>query len=111
MLAGFSQGGAIALQTGLRYPRKLARHHGALDLPAARRKLRRGSRAGQPQDADLHGARHAGPVVPYEMAARSRDVLVQHGYDVEWHEYPMPHSVCLEEIADIARMAARRVLK
>ena len=41
-------------------------------------------------------------VVPYAMGARSRDLLVQHGYDVEWHEYPMEHSVCLEEIAHIA---------
>jgi phospholipase/carboxylesterase len=44
------------------------------------------------------------------MGARSRDVLVQQGYDVEWHEYPMQHSVCLEEIADIATWL-KRVLK
>jgi phospholipase/carboxylesterase len=41
-------------------------------------------------------------VVPYAMASRSKEVLVQHGYNVEWHEYPMPHSVCLEEIRDIS---------
>ena len=40
-------------------------------------------------------------VVPYAMGARSRDLLIEQGYDVEWHEYPMQHSVCLEEIAHI----------
>jgi len=35
------------------------------------------------------------------MAALSRDILLQHGYAVEWHEYPMPHSVCIEEIGHI----------
>jgi phospholipase/carboxylesterase len=41
-------------------------------------------------------------VVPYDMGVRSRDLLMQHGYNVEWHEYPMQHSVCLEEMAHIA---------
>ena len=46
-------------------------------------------------------------VVPYAMGARSRDLLVQAGYDVEWHEYPMAHSVCPEEIAHIGAWLKR----
>jgi phospholipase/carboxylesterase len=41
-------------------------------------------------------------VVPYQMGVRSRDLLLQHGYDVKWREYPMQHSLCLEEIEHIA---------
>src|ERR671915_372938 len=41
-------------------------------------------------------------VIQIAMGAQSRDILVQNGYDVEWHEYPMAHSVCLEEIRDIS---------
>jgi phospholipase/carboxylesterase len=52
-----------------------------------------------------HGTEDA--VIPFEMAAKSRDVLTAHGYDVEWHEYPMPHSVCLEEIQDVASWMKR----
>jgi phospholipase/carboxylesterase len=48
-------------------------------------------------------------VIALEMATLSRDILRQHGYDVEWHDYPMAHSVCLEEIADIGAWL-RRVL-
>ena len=43
------------------------------------------------------------PVIPLSWAMRSRDRLIALGYAVEWHEYPMPHSVCAEEIADIGR--------
>ena len=74
VLAGFSQGGAIALQTGLRYPEKLAGDHGALDLSAARRRAAAGSLAGQQEDSDFHGARHL----------RSRRGL-RHGHDLARH--------------------------
>jgi phospholipase/carboxylesterase len=43
------------------------------------------------------------PVVPYAMGRGSRDLLQQAGYALEWQEYPMQHSVCLEEVADIGR--------
>ena len=42
------------------------------------------------------------PVVPYVRGTQSRDLLQQLGYQIEWHEYPMQHSVCLEELGDIA---------
>jgi phospholipase/carboxylesterase len=50
------------------------------------------------------------PVVPYLMGAGSKTVLTGLGYDVDWHEYPMQHSVCAEEVRDIGAWL-RRVLK
>ena len=52
-----------------------------------------------------HGTQDA--VVAYAMGARSKDLLVQAGYDVEWHEYPMQHSVCLEEIGHVGAWLKR----
>jgi phospholipase/carboxylesterase len=103
VLAGFSQGGAIALQTGLRYSKKLA---GVMALstylPLAETLANEASQANRGTPIFMaHGTDDG--VIPLEMAARSRDVLVQHGYHVEWREYPMAHSVALEEIRDIAQ--------
>ncbi|HYC45114.1 MAG TPA: alpha/beta fold hydrolase [Burkholderiales bacterium] len=101
VLAGFSQGGAIALQTALRHPQKLA---GVMALstylPLAESFAAEATAENRRTPIFMaHGTED--PVIQYPLAARSRDVLEQHGYDVEWHEYPMPHSVCLEEIRDI----------
>jgi phospholipase/carboxylesterase len=109
VLAGFSQGGAIALQTGLRYPEKLAGIMAlSTYLPLAE------SLASEATDCNrqtpvfmAHGLQDG--VIAYEMATRSRDILAQHGYAVEWHDYRMTHSVCLEEIEDIGSWL-RRVL-
>ncbi|MDH5537262.1 MAG: alpha/beta hydrolase [Betaproteobacteria bacterium] len=101
LLAGFSQGGAMALQTGLRHAQRLA---GVMALstylPLA------GSFAAEAAPANArtpvfmaHGT--LDPMVPHAMGLSSRDLLKQAGYDIEWHEYPMKHSVCLEEIGDI----------
>jgi len=101
VLAGFSQGGAMALQTGLRYPEQLA---GVMALscylPCA------DSFAAEAAPANLktplfiaHGTED--PVVPYQMGAHSRALLEKSGYAVDWHQYPMAHSVCLEEVRDI----------
>jgi phospholipase/carboxylesterase len=109
VLAGFSQGGAIALQTGLRYPERLAGIMAlSTYLPLA---------AVLPQEAApanrrtpifmAHGLYD--PVVPYLMGTTSRMTLTGLGYGVEWHEYPMPHSVCAEEVAEIGAWL-RRVL-
>jgi phospholipase/carboxylesterase len=101
VLAGFSQGGAIALHLGLREPRRLA---GVIALstylPLARALTREKSAA----NADLpifmaHGDHD--PVIPLEYAEASRRILEREGYGVEWHTYPMPHSVCAPEIAAI----------
>jgi phospholipase/carboxylesterase len=102
VLAGFSQGGAIALQTGLRYPEKLAGIMAlSTYLPLAETLAAEATAENRATPIFMaHGTQDG--VVPYAMASRSKEVLVQHGYNVEWHEYPMPHSVCLEEIRDIS---------
>ena len=103
VLAGFSQGGAIALQTALRHGERLA---GVLALSTYLPLPDTVEREASPVNRDLpifmaHGRQD--PVIPLSLATRSRDTLVSLGYEVEWHDYAMPHSVCAEEIADIAR--------
>ncbi len=101
VLAGFSQGGAIALQAGLRYPQRLA---GILalstyiPLAAVLAAERTAANAAVPIMM-AHGLHD--PVVPLALAERSRDQLQGLGYTVDWHSYPMPHAVCPAEIADI----------
>ena len=103
VLAGFSQGGAVALQTGLRHPERLA---GILALssylPLPDTLAQEASEANRDLPIFMsHGTQD--PVIPLSWAARSRDHLVALGYAVEWREYPMPHSVCAEEIEDVGR--------
>jgi phospholipase/carboxylesterase len=107
LLAGFSQGGAVALQTGLRYPQKLAGIMAlSTYLPLAESFADEATAENRKTPIFMaHGTED--PVIPFEMSTRSRDILLQHGYDVDWHEYPMPHSVCLEEIQDIASWMKR----
>ena len=98
VLGGFSQGCAMALLAGLRYPERLA---GLVCmsgyLPLA------GSTAAERHDANAlvpifmaHGQRDG--VIPIDRASASRDALAKLGYSVQWHEYPMEHSVCMEEV-------------
>jgi phospholipase/carboxylesterase len=101
MLAGFSQGGAMALQTGLRYPDALA---GVMALSCYLPCAASFAAEATPANAKTplfiaHGTQD--PVVPYAMGRQSCDLLVQSGYAVQWREYPMQHSVCLEEVRDI----------
>jgi phospholipase/carboxylesterase len=109
VLAGFSQGGAIALQTGLRYPEKLAGIMAlSTYLPLAETLASEATDCNRQTPLFMaHGLQDG--VIGHEMAVRSRDILAQHGYAVEWHEYPMAHSVCLEEIEHIGSWL-RRVL-
>ena len=107
VLAGFSQGGAVALQTGLRHPEPLA---GIMALSTYLPLAGSFAQEATPTNAKTsvfmaHGTQD--PVVPYAMGKSSRDHLQQAGYAVEWHDYPMQHSVCLEEIADIGRWLCR----
>jgi phospholipase/carboxylesterase len=107
VLAGFSQGGAIALQTGLRYADPLA---GVMALstylPLADALPREASAANMKIPVFMaHGAYD--PVVPFVMGSNSHEFLARLGYRVEWHEYPMQHSVCPEEIQDIAEWLKR----
>jgi phospholipase/carboxylesterase len=109
VLAGFSQGGAIALQTGLRHAERLA---GVLALstylPLAGTLAAEASSANR--DVPIFMA-HGGfdDVIPIARAQQSRALLEALGYAVSWREYPMPHSVCAEEIADVAAWLVSRL--
>jgi phospholipase/carboxylesterase len=101
VLAGFSQGGAIALQTGLRHPERVAGIMAlSTYLPIADKFAAEASKANR--DAPIfmaHGSHD--PVIPLARAEQSRGLLQTLGYGVEWREYPMQHSVCPEEVSDI----------
>jgi phospholipase/carboxylesterase len=101
VLAGFSQGGAIALQTGLRHPERIA---GIMALstyvPVAEKLSAEASAANRHVPIFMAHGTHD-PVIPLARAEQSRGLLESLGYPVEWHEYGMPHSVCPEELADI----------
>jgi len=102
VLAGFSQGGAMALQTGLRYPERLA-GLAALScfLPLGDTLPAEASSANRDVPIFMaHGRRD--PMIPIARGQDSRDRLLALGYRVDWREYPMPHSVCVEEIADLS---------
>ncbi|MCK6375926.1 MAG: alpha/beta hydrolase [Zoogloea sp.] len=101
VLAGFSQGGAIALHTALRHANRLA---GVLALstylPLA------DTLAGEASEANrdvpifmAHGT--ADPVIPHDFARRSADQLTAAGYPLAWKSYRMEHSLCMEEVRDI----------
>ena len=109
VLAGFSQGGAMALFTALRWPERLGGVVGlscylplAATLPAE----------AHPANAALpvflaHGS--LDPIVPPSLGEGSRDLLRSRGYDVEWHTYPMPHSVCAAEVDALREWLLRAV--
>lgn len=108
ILAGFSQGGVIALQCGLRYPKSLG---GILALstylPLA-----------HTLPTEIHEANRALPIflahgtedeiIPIAWARNSRQILGQYQYSVEWHEYFMGHTVCPEEVHDIASFLSQK---
>lgn len=102
VLAGFSQGGAMALQTGLRHPERLA---GIVALSCYLPLGDTFAAEASPANHDVpifmaHGTDD--PVIPLGRARRSRDKLADLGYRVTWREYPMPHSVCSAEVEDLA---------
>ncbi|MGH8846725.1 MAG: alpha/beta hydrolase [Polaromonas sp.] len=109
VVAGFSQGCALALMTGLRHPERLAGIAGLSGyLPLADKTAAERSAANQDVPIFLaHGSRDGVVLLP--RATASRDALTALGYPVEWHEYLMEHSVCPQEIADLGRWL-RRVL-
>ena len=103
ILAGFSQGGAIALHTGLRYQKPLAGIMGlSTYLPLT-----------DTLEKEIHPANRETPIlqmhglydqiIPLALAENTSTILQQFGYTSEFHTYPMEHSVCVEEIADISK--------
>lgn len=103
VLAGFSQGCAMALLTGLRHGERLAGIAGLSGyLPLAQHTAAERSDASALTPIFMgHGVQDE--VVAIERGRASRDLLAQQGYAVEWHEYAMGHSVSLDEIADLNR--------
>ena len=109
ILAGFSQGGAMAYSAGLTHPERLA---GIIALscylpsPAL-------------LEAELSAANRSTPIfaahgdfddiVPLRLGTDARDLLLASNYKVDWHSYPMPHSVCMDEIIAIGRWLAQRL--
>ena len=101
VLAGFSQGGAVSLYTAPRYPERLA---GVMALSTY---LPFTARLGEERLMEnlatpvfmAHGL--TDPTLPFALGLESRDRLMRLGFTVEWHQYPMAHSVCPAEIVDI----------
>ena len=107
VLAGFSQGGAMALFTALREPERLA---GVLALSTYVPLAATLEDEAHPANAAVpifmaHGT--LDPIVPTPLGEAARDLLRSRGYDVEWHTYPMPHSVCADEVIDIREWLLR----
>jgi phospholipase/carboxylesterase len=103
VLAGFSQGCAMTLMTGLRHAERLAGLvglSGYLPLAAQLEVERHDANRATPIFL-AHGTQD--PVIPIARARQSRDILTATGHAVEWHEYPMAHSVCAAEIVDLNR--------
>jgi phospholipase/carboxylesterase len=106
VLAGFTQGGAIALQTGLRYSSRLAGIVALSTYLTLEDSLDAEASAANRTTPILMGHGTQDPVIPLQLAERSRDALARRGYSVAWQAWPMPHSVCAEEVEAIAAFLA-----
>jgi len=109
VLAGFSQGGAIVLQTGLRYPKKLA---GIMVLSSYVPLKESLSAEKHPANLEIpvyYGHGRQDDIISIDHARQSHALLVSEGYEVEWNEYDMPHAVIPDQIDDIGDWL-RRVL-
>jgi phospholipase/carboxylesterase len=109
ILAGFSQGGAVVLQAGLRHPTRLG---GVLALSTYLPLRDVVAREVSAANRDLpilmcHGS--ADPMVPLALGERSRDILKGLDYPVDWRTYPMQHQVCAQEIVDISQWLQARL--
>jgi phospholipase/carboxylesterase len=108
VLAGFSQGGVIALHLGLRHREPLG---GIMALSTYVHDAEHLTDEISLENIDVpifmaHGV--LDPMIPITRAITSRETLRALNYDVEWHEYRMGHSVCPQEVADIARWMSAR---
>ncbi|HZX24203.1 MAG TPA: alpha/beta fold hydrolase [Woeseiaceae bacterium] len=108
VLAGFSQGGAVAIHTALRYPERLA---GLIALstwmPLGESLAGEGSAANRDLPVFMaHGRQD--PMVPVALGEQTREALAAAGYPLDWQTYDMPHAVCPAEIADISAWLQER---
>ena len=109
IIAGFSQGGAVAYEVGLAYPERLG---GILALStyfATEATVNRSAANADIPISIYHGT--FDPVVPESLGVRSVETLKAMGYDPTYQTFPMEHSVCLEEVLDIGRFIHRHVLR
>ncbi len=107
LIGGFSQGCAMTFQTGLRYPEKLGGLlclSGYLPLEDSFEAERSEANKNIPI---YYGHGREDQVIPITRAQQTLALLQKNGYNVEWHEYDMPHSVCMEEIIDISNFLKR----
>jgi phospholipase/carboxylesterase len=107
VIAGFSQGGAIALQTALRYPQRLAGVM-ALSTYLPLHDTLAGEASAANRDVPIlmcHGQQDS--VVPLQLGKLSLDLLLATGYSVDFRTYDMPHSVCMDEVRDISAWLSR----
>jgi phospholipase/carboxylesterase len=109
VLAGFSQGGAMALYSGTRYPEKLAGVMGLSCYMLLESQFATERTAANHATPIFLGHGTQDPVVSPLLGEATRRMLEKEGYAVEWHAYPMPHSVCPQEVADIADWLRRVV--
>jgi len=110
VLAGFSQGGVLALQTALRQSKPLA---GLMALSSylpmsPMVEVERNAASNSVPIFMGHGI--TDNIVPLALGKMSRDTLIKLGYEVDWHQYTMPHSVCAEELADVGVWLKRVLL-
>jgi phospholipase/carboxylesterase len=105
VLAGFSQGGVIALETATQHQDRVG---GAIALSCYTALPHALPEAIRPFPVFMgHGIQD--PVVPCALGLAGRNLLEAKGYSVEWHSYPMPHSVCRDEIQDIRNWLMRKL--
>jgi len=102
VLAGFSQGGAIVLHTALRYPRRLAGVVALSTYVPLQKDLERETSEENRAIPVFMAHGRFDDIIPLARAAASRDLLAGMGYKVDWREYAMPHSVCMEEIGHVS---------
>ncbi len=107
VLAGFSQGGALALYTALRWPERLA---GLVAMSCYLPLPFKLPAEAHPANAAIpvfmaHGT--ADPVVPFDLGEAARDLLLAKGCDVSWHEYQMQHGLCAQEVTDLREWLLR----
>jgi len=108
-LAGFSQGGAVAYTTALTHPERLA---GLIALSTYLPTPQRVADEASDANRDLpifvaHGSED--DIVSPTLGRQARDFLIERGYHPAWHEYPMPHSVCIEEVLAIGNWLRERI--
>ena len=108
VLAGFSQGGALALYTGLRRERPLAGLMGLSTYLLFSGELENARSPASTSVPVFAGHGVYDPVVPFAAGQYLAATLRDQGYTVEWHEYPMPHAVCPEEVDDVGTWLAAR---